>query len=252
MKTIIIEDEKFAANHLEKMILKFDVGIRVLAKLESVEEAVNWLRENEEPDLIFLDIHLEDDLSFAIFDKVKVKAPIIFTTAYDEYAIRAFKLKSIDYLLKPIMQEDLNKSIDKYKDWNSTPKPALDVESLYQLINLRTPHYKDRFSVTVGLKIKTVETIDIAYFYSLEGITFLVTRDNREYTIDHSLDSLGDQLNPNDFFRINRQFLVGLKSIRQVHLYPKSRLKLELEPTFLQDVMVSQDKNVKFKEWLDS
>jgi DNA-binding LytR/AlgR family response regulator len=250
MRIIIIEDEKFAANHLEKMVLKNNPSIKVLAKLESVEEAVDWFRKNEEPDLIFLDIHLEDDLSFAIFDKVKVKAPIIFTTAYDEYAIRAFRLKSIDYLLKPIMQEDLDRSIIKYKDWNLTHQPEVDVEALYQLISMRIPQYRDRFSVTVGLKIKSVETGDIAYFYSLEGITFLVTHNNHEYTIDHSLDNLNELVNPKDFFRINRQFLVGNKAIRNIHLYPKSRLKLELEPAFPKEVFVSQEKNVKFKEWM--
>lgn len=250
MNIIIIEDEQFAANHLEKMILKYDPAIKILAKLESVVDAVNWFNQNKEPDLIFLDIHLEDDLSFAIFDKVKIKAPIIFTTAYDEYAIRAFKLKSIDYLLKPILQEDLNNSIEKYKDWGVTRQPALDVTALYDMISQRTHQYKDRFSITVGLKIKSVETADVAYFYSEEGITFLVTRDNIQYPFDYSLDYLVELVDPKIFFRVNRQFLVGMKSIKNVHLYPKSRLKLDLEPSCQKEVFVSQEKNVKFKEWL--
>ncbi|MHC1708654.1 MAG: LytR/AlgR family response regulator transcription factor [Bacteroidales bacterium] len=250
MDIIIIEDEQFAANHLEKMILKYDPDIKVLAKLESVAEAVSWFRHNAEPDLIFLDIHLEDDLSFAIFDKVKIKSPIIFTTAYDEYAIRAFKLKSIDYLLKPILQEDLNHSIDKYKEWTKNEQSYVDVAALYDLISQRTPQYKDRFSITVGLRIKSVETNDIAYFYSEEGITFLVTKDNIHYPIDYSLDYLNELVDPRLFFRINRQFLVSTHSIKNVHLYPKSRLKLDLEPVYTKDIFVSQDKNVKFKEWL--
>ena len=250
MNIIIIEDEQFAANHLEKMIHKYDPAINIVAKLESVKEAVEWFKNNHEPDLIFLDIHLEDDLSFAIFDKVKIKAPIIFTTAYDEYAIRAFKLKSIDYLLKPILQEDLNQGIEKYKDWTSSQKPVIDVGALYEMINQRTPQYKDRFSITVGLKIKSIETTDIAYFYSEEGITFMVTRDKIHYPVDYSLDNLADLVDPKIFFQVNRQFLVSAKSIKNVHLYPKSRLKLELEPALNKELFVSQEKNVKFKEWL--
>ncbi len=251
MKVIIVEDEKFAANHLEKMILKYDSTIKVLAKLESVSDSVEWLQNNDEPDLIFLDIHLEDDLSFAIFDKVKINSPIIFTTAFDEYAIKAFKLKSIDYLLKPIMQDDLNRSIDKYKDWHKTEKPAIDVNALYEMITKKEVVYKERFSITVGQKIKTFGINDVAYFYSEEGLTFMVNNDKSQYPIDYSLDNLVNQLNPKDFFRINRQYLVKLNAIKNVHVFPKSRLKLEMIPPTPKEVFVSLDKVTKFKEWLD-
>jgi len=252
MNIVIIEDEELAAQRLEGMIRSFDPGINILAKHESIEEAVNWFRSHPEPDLIFLDIHLEDGLSFQIFEQVPVKSPIIFTTAFDEYAIKAFKLKSIDYLLKPITQEDLNTAILKYKDWNTTSKSFIDVGALFELISNRSKSYKSRFSITVGQKIKTIDIGDIAYFYSEEGITFMVCRDKSEYPVDYSLEKLMDELSPKDFFRINRQFIVGMKSIANVHVYPKSRLKVELNPMTRMEVFASIDKVVNFKEWLNS
>ncbi len=252
MKVIIIEDEKLAANHLEKMITKYDPAIEVLAKLESVEDSIEWFTNNANPDLIFLDIHLDDGLSFSIFEKVKVNSPIIFTTAYDEYAIKAFKMKSIDYLLKPIMPEELYHAIDKYKEWKKPEGGSIDMQSLVDLISKKEPVYKSRFSIAVGEKIKSVGIEQVAYFYSTQGITFLVTYDNLHYPIDLSLEQLGEQLDPKDFFRINRQFLIKLKSIRHVHVYPKSRLKIELNPPYDGEIFVSIDKVTRFKAWLDA
>jgi len=250
MNVVIIEDEKFAADHLEKMILKYDKNIKIAAKLESVEESTKWFRQNDEPDLIFLDIHLEDGLSFSIFEEVKITSPIIFTTAFDEYAIRAFKLKSIDYLLKPIMQEDLNISLEKYKDWNKSNKTFIDVDSLFELMTNKELKYKERISVNFGQKIKSFNISDVAYFYSEKGISFMVTHNSSEYPVDYSLDQLTGFLNPNEFFRINRQLLISMKSIKNIHVFPKSRLKLELHPPSQKDVFVSIDKVTKFKEWL--
>jgi DNA-binding LytR/AlgR family response regulator len=252
MNIVIIEDEKLAADHLEKMIRKYDENIRIMAKLESVEESISWFSANPEPDLIFLDIHLEDGLSFSIFEQVDIRSAIIFTTAFDEYAIRAFKLKSIDYLLKPVMQNELNKAIEKYKDWKKSDVRAVDFDELMSLIANKEDKYTARFSVTVGSRLKSVPVDDIAYFYSEEGITFIVTKDKSRYTLDHSLDSVMAMLNPKAFFRINRQFIVSLKSIGNIHVYPKSRLKLELVPPAGTEVFVTIDKAVKFKEWLGS
>lgn len=252
MKVVIIEDEKLAANHLEKMITKYDPSVQVLAKLESVEDSIDWFTANGDPDLIFLDIHLDDGLSFAIFEKVKVNAPIIFTTAYDEYAIKAFKMKSIDYLLKPILPEELYNAINKYKEWKKPEGSAIDMQSLVELITRKDPVFKTRFSITVGEKIKSVSIEQVAYFYSTQGITFLVTNDNLHYPIDLSLEQLTEQLDPKDFFRINRQFLVKLKSIRNVHVYPKSRLKIDLNPAYNEEIFVSIDKVTRFKAWLDT
>ncbi|HEY3373365.1 MAG TPA: LytTR family DNA-binding domain-containing protein, partial [Prolixibacteraceae bacterium] len=234
MNVLIIEDEQLAARRLQSMVLSYDPSIKVLAKLESVEDSVEWFKCNPHPDLIFLDIHLEDDLSFAIFEKVKVDSPIIFTTAFDEYAIRAFKLKSIDYLLKPIIQDELNNAIAKYKAWNGQ-KNDIDMSALFDLINKKEVTYRERFSVSYGQKIKSFNVSEIAYFYSKEGMTYAALNDQKHYPVDYSLDNLLNELNPNDFFRINRQYLIRHASIRQVHVFPKSHLKLELSPKPLDD-----------------
>jgi len=252
MQIVIIEDEQFAARRLENMILEFDPSIQVVAKLESVQESVEWFRSHHHPDLIFLDIHLEDDLSFVIFEKVQVNSPIIFTTAFDEYAIRAFKLKSIDYLLKPIVHEELNNAILKYKDFVSPVPQTIDLSSIYSLITQQNPSYKERFSVVVGQKIKTFTTQEVAYFYSMEGITFMVLKNKAEYPVDDSLEELMKSLNPKDFFRINRKYLVKIDSIANVHIFPKSHLKLQLSPQPREDVFVSIDKVTAFKKWLDN
>ncbi len=248
MKVVIIEDEELAARRLESLIKECAPDTEVLAKLESVEEAVAWFKGHPSPDLIFLDIHLEDDLSFNIFEKVKVDSPIIFTTAFDEYAIRAFKMRSIDYLLKPIVQEELARSLEKYREYTTVKQP--DMEALFKMITTGAPSYKERFSITVGQKIKSYSIDEIAWFYSEEGITFMVVNDNHQYPIDFSLDDLCGQLNPKEFFRLNRQFLVKMSSIKNVHIYPKSRLKIELHPVAGKEVFVSRDKVSRFKEWL--
>lgn len=249
MNIVIIEDEGLSARRLEKMIREADPRIEVLAKLESVEESVAWFRSHACPDLIFLDIHLEDGLGFNIFEQVVIHAPIIFTTAFDEYAIKAFKLKSIDYLLKPITQEDLAAAIRKYRDWSLPEKPVLDVQGLFELIRPQTS-FRSRFSVTVGDRIRSVPADRIAYFYSDAGITFLVCQDTHEYTLDASLDTLEHELDPARFFRVNRQFLISVDAVVQAHVYPKSRLKLELLPPASQEVFVSLDRVTGFKRWL--
>lgn len=251
MNVVIIEDEMLAARRLENMVAVCDPAIRVVAKLESVEESVEWFRHHPHPDLIFLDIHLEDDLSFVIFERVTIQSPIIFTTAYDEYAIRAFKMKSIDYLLKPINQEQLNQAIRKYREMMGTVNQPVDLSSLYELISRQHQPRRERFSVTVGQRIKTFATDEVAYFYSMEGITFMVLKNKTEYPVDGTLESLTKELDPTDFFRINRKYLVRIGSIANVHIYPKSRLKLELIPAPKEEVFVSIDKVVTFKKWLD-
>jgi DNA-binding LytR/AlgR family response regulator len=251
MKSVIIEDEELAIRRLESLIKNYDSNIEIVARLESVEDSVRWFRDNPHPDLIFLDIHLEDGLSFEIFEKVKLNIPIIFTTAFDEYAIRAFKHKSIDYLLKPIIQDDLNKAIDKLKEWPGNNQ-GLDITELYKLIKPVTTSYRERFSVVVGEKLKTIEVKDIAYFFSTSGITFVVMNNKSQYSLDLSLDKLQADLNAKNFFRINRQYLVCHKAIATAFVFPKSRLKIALLPPAAQDdIFVSLDKVTDFKRWFD-
>lgn len=252
MKAVIIEDEVHAAVRLEKMIKGIDPGAEIIARLESVAESVEWFRKNSPPDLLFLDIHLEDGLSFRIFEQVDVDVPVVFTTAFDEYAIKAFKLKSIDYLLKPIAQEELSRAMEKFKNWGNRGKQNLDIQELIQLINKGGKTIRERFSVTVGQKIKSIEVKDIAYFFSTSGITFVVMKSKHQYSLDLSLDSLAAELGPGSFFRINRQYLISLQSIENVHIFPKSRLKVDLTPPPTEGgIFVSLDKVVDFKKWID-
>ena len=250
MKTIIIEDEEYAARRLENMIRECDPSIVIVNRFASVRESVEWLRNHPQPDLIFLDIQLEDDLSFAIFEQVQVRSKIIFTTAFDEYAIKAFKLNSIDYLLKPINKEELCRAIDKFRTWNAESAPVIDAAMLRNLIYSQ-PLYRERFLVTVGDKLKSINVTDIAYFFSASGITFVVMQSKNQYAIDYSLDHLKEMLDPKAFFRVNRQYLVSLTSIEKVMVYPKSRLKLALNPAADTEIFVSVDKASEFKQWMD-
>ena len=251
MRTIIIEDEEYAARRLENLIHECDPTIEVVAKMQSVKESVIWLKTNSHPDLIFLDIQLEDDLSFAIFEQVQVQSKIIFTTAFDEYAIKAFKLKSIDYLLKPINKDELCQAIIKYKQWDNGKNVYVDPVELRKLMLPNQPDYRDRFLVTVGEKLKSIHVEDIAYFFSTSGITFVVMNTKNQYSIDLSLDTIKEQLNPDDFFRINRQYFIRLQAIGNVIIYPKSRLKVVLNPPTDETIFVSLEKVPEFKRWMD-
>lgn len=249
MNAIIIEDESLTAQRLEGMLRKYDSSVKIMAILPSVEESVHWFERNTPPDLIFMDIHLEDDLCFKIFEKIPLKSPVIFTTAYDEYMVKAFKVNSIDYLLKPVNYDELKAAIDKYKSLKTQSiKP--DIETLLQYIDQREPAYKSRFMVTVGTKIKSIETSQIAYFYSDEKITFMVTKEGQNLPVDFSLDKLSKLLDPKRFFRINRQFLLSFDSILTVYTHYKGKLKLDLNPKAKLEVFVSGDRMTDFKEWL--
>jgi DNA-binding LytR/AlgR family response regulator len=249
MNTIIIEDENLSAQRLEGMLQKCDPNIRVSAILPSVAESVQWLRRNEMPDLVFMDIHLEDDLCFKIFELAPLTSPVIFTTAYDEYMIKAFKVNSIDYLLKPVNLVELMAALNKYKALKEQfSKP--DFNTLLQFIGQRTPEYKTRFMITVGNKIRSIETADVSYFYSDEKITFMVTREGQHLPIDFSLDKLVTLLDPQHFFRASRQYLVGFTSIQAVLTHFKGKLKLELTPKSRHEVFVSGDRMADFKDWL--
>lgn len=249
MKTIIIEDENLTAKRLESLLHKYDPSIQVMAILPSVQESVAWFAGHDEPDLIFMDIHLEDDLAFKIFEQRAIQVPVIFTTAYDEYMIQAFKVNSIDYLLKPINYEELVQALEKFKTLKKQFGQP-NMETLLQLIGKKEPEYKSRFMITVGTKIRSIETSEIAYFYSEEKLTFMVTKEGQQLPIDFSLEKLATLLNPRDFFRISRQFLVSFNSIQNVLAHIKGKLKLELQPKCKFEVFVSGDRVTDFKEWL--
>lgn len=249
MNVVVIEDERLTAERLITMIRKYDPSISVLAKISSVAEAVTWFGSNTTTvDLIFMDIHLEDGDSFQIISKLDLRNPIIFTTAFDGYMIKAFKVNSVDYLLKPINYEELTAALDKFKSLRSN---QVDIKKLIeQLSQQNTPQYKDRFMVTVGTKIRSIQTENIAYFYLEERTVFLVTSDGASLPIDYSLDKLIQVVDPKQFFRVSRQFVVSHDSIQMVHSISTGRLKLDLNPKSKQEVVVSGDRVADFKEWL--
>lgn len=250
MKIIIIEDEKPAARLLQRKLEKLGYTIQTL--LHSVEESINWFENNSHPDLIFLDIQLSDGLSFEIFDKIEIKSPIIFTTAYDEYALRAFKLNSIDYLLKPIDEDELESAISKFQNqFQKNAVANLDFEAIKKmLVNPVQKEYKTRFSVKIGNQIKVVLIDEIECFYSENKGTYLHTIDNRDYLLDCSLEQLEAELNPDSFYRISRKFIIPLQSIKEIQVHTNSRLKIIL-PTYKEDeVIVAREKVSDFKAWI--
>jgi DNA-binding LytR/AlgR family response regulator len=250
MDVLIIEDEHLAAQKLTRQLKKIDPTIEVSEVLDDVESAVDWLQVNS-PDLILCDIHLGDGNSFSIFQEVEVKTPIIFTTAYDQYAVKAFKLNSIDYLLKPIAQDELTHAIEKFKD-SQLSNQLLDFDAIVDAIKPNeSSNYQKRFMVYVGDHIRTVNTGDIAYAYAEGKYVFIVTHENKEYNIDYTLDRLTSCLNPEHFFRVNRQFVVSLDGISDMYAWSKSRVKLVMNPKPTSEVIVSRERTSDFKKWLN-
>lgn len=248
MNVVILEDESRAANYLERLILKVAPEMKVIAKLESVRDAVSYLTSHTQTDLIFSDVQLADGLSFEIFKIVTVKCPIIFTTAYDHYAIEAFKTNGIDYLLKPIEEERLMQAIEKTKLFS--PNLALDkLLSISNYSNVKT--YKSRFMVKVGDKIKSVAIEEILAFYSLEKATFIHTTTNRDFCIDYSIDQLESLLDPAVYFKINRKYLVSIQACNNILAWTNSRLRLKIEGIGDDDIIVARERVQDFKEWLD-
>ena len=255
MTTIIIEDEKPAARLLQRKLEKINVRAEVM--LHSVEEALNWFSQNKHPDLIFLDIQLSDGLSFEIFEKTDIKSAVIFTTAYDEYALRAFKLNSIDYLLKPIDEDDLEVAVSKFKERfqhskaNGNESMQLDFEQIRKMLsNPFEKIFKKRFTVKIGQHLKVISTDEIECFFSENKGTYIHTFDNRNYLLDSTLEVLEQELDTADFYRISRKFIIPLKAIKEITVYSNSRLKIIL-PTFREDeVIVSREKVSDFKNWI--
>jgi DNA-binding LytR/AlgR family response regulator len=247
MTAVIVEDEKPAARRLQRMLNK--EGLQVDVMLHSVTEGVEWFSNNEAPDLIFLDIQLSDGLSFEIFEQIEVKSAVIFTTAYDEYALKAFKLNSIDYLLKPIDEVELHAAIQKFEKLNK--KNSIDFDKQYFMELLTGKTYKTRYTISVGQHLKIVETAEISCFYTDNKATYLQNNEGRNYVMDTTLDTLEKELDTNQFFRINRQAIIQLKAIVDIIAYSNSRLKINLKNFQTFELIVARERVKDFKNWLE-
>jgi two-component system, LytTR family, response regulator LytT len=250
IKVLIIEDEQPAALRLEKLLKSLGTDIEVLATIDTIASAIAWFDTNPQPDLIMADIQLGDGLSFEIFRKVKIDSYVIFTTAYDEYALRAFELNSIDYLLKPVNEARLSQSIEKYRKFRSDGQ-NVNIQKLLETIESRNDKFKKRFVVTISNKIKVVETGDIAFFYSKEKYSFLCSMDKHHYPLDFSLDHIEKILNPELFFRVNRQYIVQYRCIVKINILSKSRILIETLPPADEEILVSTARTAEFRSWLD-
>ena len=250
LNIIIIEDEKPAARLLLRKVE--NLGLKVTKMLHSVEESITWFQNNSHPDLIFLDIQLSDGLSFELFEQIEIKSAVIFTTAYDEYALRAFKLNSIDYLLKPIDEDELSTAISKFKNqFQKNTISSLDFEAIKRmLVNPVEKEYKKRFSVKIGQQIKVISIDEIECFYSENKGTYIHTLDNRNYLTDVTLEVLETEINPKDFYRVSRKFIISLKAIKEIQMYSNSRLKISLTSYSEDEIIVARERVSEFKNWI--
>ncbi|MEO6132861.1 MAG: LytTR family DNA-binding domain-containing protein [Saprospiraceae bacterium] len=248
MKILIIEDEQAAVRRLQKLVHDIDATHEIIGALSSIDASVEWLQQHTSPDIILMDIHLADGSSFDIFDKVVVTAPVIFVTAYDEYALKAFKVNAIDYLLKPIKQNELENALQKISKKSGKKEEGMDL--IQRLQDAGFIHKSKRLLVRMGQSIKLVELDNVAYFYSKDKISFAVLPGNKRYPLDQSLDQIEQMIDPVHFFRINRQFIVKMSSIEEMVTYSKSRVKLKLNPPTDEDTIVSKERSPEFKKWL--
>jgi two-component system, LytTR family, response regulator len=250
MRVLIFEDEKLTAERLIQLISKYDSSIEIIDIIESVADGLEWFGNNSDPDLVFMDIRLTDGSCFEIFNQLNIEVPIIFTTAYDEYAIRAFQVNSIDYLLKPIEFEKLSSALKKHeiqlkKKYQLNPDIYREVYE--QIVN----KYKKRFLVKIGDQLKHISTDTISYFFYDNGIVNLITKEDKKFLLEDSLEKIESVLNPDEFFRINRKFLVHIDSITKISTYFNSRLLLIISPKPQEETLVSRKRVLAFKKWLD-
>lgn len=254
MKILIIEDENLAARKLKKLVTEIEPTADIVGMTDSIESSVEWLETNPTPDLILMDIELADGQSFEIFNRTEVNSTIIFTTAYDEYALKAFKVNSIDYLLKPVRSEELEKALDKFKALKKggTADNRVNIDMLLKELRQSQgkQEYRNRFLVKQGQKFITVETHDIAYFFTEDRVNFIKTRAGQRFIVDYTLDELEQTLDTRQFFRANRQFIVHAKAVESVHPYFNSKLKLHLKPAIEDEVLISREKASEFKQWM--
>lgn len=254
MKVLIIEDEHLTAQRIVTLLLQIDPGIDVLATLDSVKRSAEWFSSREKPDLVFMDIELADGLSFDIFSRVKIDVPVIFITAYQEYAIRAFRVNSVDYLLKPVSEQDLQKALDKYQRYfnQEVSIPSIEGDLLQSIRDMISRPYKNRFMVRVGDHIRTLDVDQILYFYSLQKGTYLHSADKHNYVVDYTLGKLEELLDPGIFHRINRSYLITHRAISDVITQSSSKLKVKLLHSEDEEIYISRDRIASFKAWLDN
>ncbi|HRG82162.1 MAG TPA: LytTR family DNA-binding domain-containing protein [Chitinophagaceae bacterium] len=252
MKVLIVEDEELAVKKLQKTLAAVDDTIEVAGVTDSIEETVNWLQSNPAPDLVLMDIELADGQSFEIFKLTEVKSPVIFTTSYDEFALKAFKVNSVDYLLKPVQQDELQAALEKYHKLKGNTKTELTLDSLVKELQqkLQPREFRKRFLVKHAQKLVSIEVEDIAYFYSDGRLNFFKTNDNRKFVVDYTMDELEEMLNPEDYFRISRSFYVSVNSIDKIEDYFGNRLILQLKPAVDKEALVSREKVSDFKKWM--
>lgn len=253
MEVLIIEDEELAAAKLERLIQRYDQSYKIVAKLRSVKESVSWFSTRKAPDLLFLDIHLLDGTCFDILNEVDIKCPVIFTTAYEDYVFESFKVYNIDYLIKPVSFKKIEQSLTKFGKLFENQQKSTDtgnIEEMLQAIRSASKEYKSRFLVKFGSKLLPIDVNQVAYFFSKDRITFLVTLEGKKYPVNPTLEELEESMDPSLFFRINRQMILHVQSIKQVHKYFKGRLKVDLQLEADQDIMVSSRRASEFQDWL--
>lgn len=251
IKAVIIEDEDIASRRLSNLIGELAPNFEIVSQITSVENGIQWFENNPLPDLIFLDIQLNDGYGFDILDSLENHPPIIFTTAYNGYAVRGFKYNGLDYLLKPIDKNDLKIALNKFNKSYVNKSEFLEEDKIIQIKNLFNKEYKHRFMVKVGNQFNTFGVEDIAYFKSDEGVIFFYTLSGQKYPIEYSIDQLVHILNPVHFFRVNRKYMVSVKAVGEIHSYFNSRLLLKLNPKEEEKVIVSRERTTNFKKWLD-
>lgn len=255
LKVLIIEDEIPAQRLLKETLQEVNSETEVVDCLNSIKSAVNWFQNNPHPEIVLLDIQLSDGVSFEIFKQIKIKSMIIFITAYDEYAMQAFKVNSLDYLLKPIEKDELQAAFEKYQHYNKQfiqeQNSNIDFSELASLIKSEKTEYRKRFLIQSNESFFHLPVNDIILFYSMQGITFAVTFEKREYPVNFSLESLKEQLDPDSFFKVNRQVIINIRVVKKVHSYFNGKLKLETQPVYNEDIIIGKDKAAEFKRWLD-
>lgn len=253
MNILIVEDEELAVKKLQKTLAGVDPSANVVGVTDSIQGTVDWLQNNSNADLILMDIELADGQSFEVFNQVEVKAPVIFTTSYDEYALKAFKVNSVDYLLKPIQSEDLQAALTKYRKLTNTNKSSdINLESLVKQLQqqLQPKEYRKRFLVKHAQKLVSVDVDEISYFYSDGRLNFFKTHDNKKFVVDYTMEELEDMLDPDKFFRISRSFYVAIEAIDKIDDYFGNRLILQLKPAVDKEALVSREKVSDFKKWM--